>query len=51
MHEADFYFDILYPLQDRVISGIGDLRTGFYLAGGTAASTVPRTCWPTNSQR
>lgn len=38
MYEADFYFDILYPLQDLVLGGIGDLRTGFYLAGGTAAS-------------
>lgn len=38
MDEADFYFDILYPLQDLVLSGVGDLCTGFYLAGGTAAS-------------
>ena len=40
MHQADFYFDILYPLQDLVLSRIRDLRTGFYLAGGTAASRV-----------
>ncbi len=33
-----FYFDVLYPLQDRVIETIHWAETGFYLTGGTAAS-------------
>lgn len=33
-----FYFDTLYPFQDRVLQIIGNLDTGFYLSGGTAAS-------------
>ncbi|CAG0994208.1 hypothetical protein ANAEL_02481 [Anaerolineales bacterium] len=33
-----FYFDVLYPLQDRVIQVINQADTGFYLTGGTAAS-------------
>ena len=33
-----FYFDVLYPFQDRVIKTIRSLDTGFYLSGGTAAS-------------
>jgi hypothetical protein len=33
-----FYFDILYPFQDRVLRIIDELETGFYLSGGTAAS-------------
>jgi len=33
-----FYFDVLYPLQDRVIKVINRADTGFYLTGGTAAS-------------
>lgn len=33
-----FYFDTLYPFQDRVLQIIGSLDTGFYLSGGTAAS-------------
>jgi hypothetical protein len=33
-----FYFDVLYPLQDRVIQVINQADTGFYLSGGTAAS-------------
>jgi hypothetical protein len=38
MHRPEFYFDVLYPLQDRVLAGLRDLATDFYLAGGTAAS-------------
>ena len=34
----DFYFDVLYPLQDRVLGILSGLETGFYLSGGTAAS-------------
>jgi hypothetical protein len=33
-----FYFDALYPLQDRVIRTFNQADTGFYLSGGTAAS-------------
>jgi len=33
-----FYFDVLYPFQDRVIQIINQADTGFYLTGGTAAS-------------
>jgi hypothetical protein len=33
-----FYFDTLYPLQDRVLQILSGLDTGFYLSGGTAAS-------------
>lgn len=36
--DANFYFQSLYPLQDRVLSIITPLDTGFYLTGGTAAS-------------
>ena len=35
-----FYFDQLYPLQDRVLSAINALDTGFYLTGGTVVSRV-----------
>ncbi|MEA2559178.1 MAG: hypothetical protein QOH06_682 [Acidobacteriota bacterium] len=34
----EFYFDVLYPLQDRVLGILSGLETGFYLSGGTAAS-------------
>jgi hypothetical protein len=34
----DFYFDVLYPLQDRALRILAGLETGFYLSGGTAAS-------------
>jgi hypothetical protein len=37
----DFYFDVLYPLQDRVLGILSRLETGFYLSGGTAASRGP----------
>ena len=33
-----FYFDELYPLQDRVLAVIDRLGTGFYLTGGTTTS-------------
>ena len=35
---SDFYFDVLYPFQDRVIQVVNQADTGFYLTGGTAAS-------------
>lgn len=34
----DLYFDVLYPIQDRVLGILNGLETGFYLSGGTAAS-------------
>ena len=33
-----FYFDVLYPFQDRALACVNSLETGFYLSGGTAAS-------------
>jgi hypothetical protein len=33
-----FYFETLYPFQDRVLQALSELETGFYLSGGTAAS-------------
>ncbi|MFB3902813.1 MAG: nucleotidyl transferase AbiEii/AbiGii toxin family protein [Acidobacteriota bacterium] len=36
--DRSFYFDRLYPFQDRLISNLRRLKTGFYLTGGTAAS-------------
>jgi hypothetical protein len=33
-----FYFETLYPLQDRALHLLSGLETGFYLSGGTAAS-------------
>lgn len=38
VHNSAFYFDVLYPFQDRVIQAINQADTGFYLTGGTAAS-------------
>lgn len=37
-NNSAFYFDVLYPFQDRVIQVINHTDTGFYLTGGTAAS-------------
>jgi hypothetical protein len=37
-NNSSFYFDVLYPFQDRVIQAINQADTGFYLTGGTAAS-------------
>lgn len=39
MH-ADYYQNTLYPLQDKVLSIIGQLSVEFYLTGGTALSRV-----------
>jgi hypothetical protein len=36
--DNSFYFEALYPLQDRVIGILSGLETEFYLTGGTAAS-------------
>jgi hypothetical protein len=33
-----FYFDKLYPWQDRILKVVNGIETGFYLTGGTAAS-------------
>ena len=33
-----FYFNVLYPFQDQVITAINQVDTSFYLTGGTAAS-------------
>jgi hypothetical protein len=33
-----YFFETLYPLQDRVLAVAGGADTGFYLTGGTAAS-------------
>ena len=38
MNNTAFYFDVLYPLQDRVLKAFNRVETGFYLTGGTAAS-------------
>ena len=38
MDNPSFYFEVLYPLQDRVIKVIGQADTEFYLTGGTASS-------------
>lgn len=38
MDNSAYYFDILYPLQNRVIKVIDLVDTEFYLSGGTAAS-------------
>ena len=36
--DKGFYFDVLYPFQDRILSVLSGVETGFYLTGGTAAS-------------
>jgi hypothetical protein len=38
--DKSFYFEQLYPLQDRVLQVINSQETGFYLTGGTAVSRV-----------
>ena len=38
VNNLPFYFDVLYPFQDRVLKVIRVAGTGFYLTGGTAAS-------------
>jgi hypothetical protein len=37
-NNSAFYFDVLYPFQNRVIKSINEAETDFYLTGGTAAS-------------
>lgn len=34
----EYYFEKLYPLQDKILQIINSLDTGFYLTGGTASS-------------
>lgn len=36
----DYYQNILYPLQDKILSLVSGLSTDFYLTGGTALSRV-----------
>lgn len=38
MNTNQYYFDILYPLQDQTLNLINDIDTDFYLTGGTASS-------------
>ena len=38
MNNTPYYFDVLYPFQDRVFQIIRQVDTKFYLTGGTAAS-------------
>ncbi len=37
-NNSAFYFDVLYPYQDRVMKAINQADTDFYLTGGTASS-------------
>ncbi len=37
MNRDLYFFDVLYPLQDRVLGVLRGLDTLFYLSGGTAA--------------
>jgi hypothetical protein len=36
--DRSFYFESLYPFQDEVLKLVGEIDTGLYLTGGTAAS-------------
>ncbi|MCL5612303.1 MAG: nucleotidyl transferase AbiEii/AbiGii toxin family protein [Chloroflexi bacterium] len=38
MNNPAFYFDVLYPFQDRVLKVFNQVDTSFYLTGGTASS-------------
>ena len=38
MNNPSFFYEHLYPLQDRIFALIHKLETGLYLSGGTAAS-------------
>ncbi len=38
MNNTSFFYDHLYPLQDKILALIHPLETGLYLSGGTAAS-------------
>lgn len=37
-HSQKYYEQILYPLQDKALTALDDLDSGFYLTGGTALS-------------
>lgn len=36
--QEDYYSNILYPFQDKILNLVGKLPVGFYLTGGTALS-------------
>ena len=38
--DRSFYFDKLYPLQDRALRAITNAGTEFYLSGGTLLPAV-----------
>ncbi len=38
MDNLRYYFDVLYPFQNRILKIIRQIETQFYLTGGTAAS-------------
>jgi len=38
MNNPSYFYEHLYPLQDRVLALIQKIETGLYLSGGTAAS-------------
>ena len=38
MVDSAYYFNLLYPFQERVLKAFTGVETGFYLTGGTAAS-------------
>jgi Nucleotidyl transferase AbiEii toxin, Type IV TA system len=38
MNNPSYFYERLYPLQDRVLALIQKIETGLYLSGGTAAS-------------
>ena len=38
--QKDYYQNILYPIQDKVLNIVGSLPVDFYLSGGTALSRV-----------
>ena len=40
MNDKAYYFEKLYPLQDRALAILRSLETGFYLTGGTATSRL-----------
>lgn len=42
MTNPAYYFDVLYPFQDRVIQAIRQVDTEFYLSGGLDQSAARR---------
>ena len=38
MNNLAFFFNVLYPFQDRVLKVCSQAQTDFYLTGGAAAS-------------